>query len=307
MDYQIERLSAQNIHHLVSLYRKAFGQVTSKSFLLKKYDTKAIGVDYVGFIAIANSGIVAAYYGVIPCNFQIDGETVVAAQSADTMTHPDFRKKGLFQLLAQKTYELARNLNIQFIFGFPNQDSYPGFVKLGWKFFPDQLQVFSMKTGTIAYGRLLRRLPFLSRLFDSIMNRVLGHDQVSPSFFDDELTIGLTHDETFCTYKTYHSTCIVSINGGSAWIRMDGALKVGALKGINRNNSLQFLKRLKSIASRWGCSEVTFITSKYSSLYNAIIETLTPRDAFPIGYLPLQYDHLSLERASFEYCDIDIF
>lgn len=307
MEYQIERLSAQNIHHLVSLYLKVFGQVTSKSFLLKKYDTKAIGVDYVGFIAIAPSGIAAAYYGVIPCNFQISGERVVAAQSADTMTHPDFRKKGLFQLLAKKTYELAPTLNIQFIFGFPNQDSYPGFVKLGWKFLPDQLQVFSVKTGSIAYGRLLRRPPVLSHLYDSIISRVLGGERITPAFFDDEATIGQTHDETFCSYKTYHSTYIVPINGGSAWIRMDGALKVGAVKGLNKSNSLHFLKRLKEIASRWGCSEVTFITSKHSVLYNVLIETLTPRDAFPIGYLPLQDDHLSLDRASFEYCDIDIF
>ena len=307
MEYQIERLSAQNIHHLVSLYLKVFGQVTSKSLLLKKYDTKAIGVDYVGFIAIAPSGIAAAYYGVIPCNFQISGERVVAAQSADTMTHPDFRKKGLFQLLAKKTYDLAHTLNIQFIFGFPNQDSYPGFVKLGWKFLPDQLQVFSMQTGTIAYSRLLRRLPLLAHLYHSIMRRILGHERVTPAFFDDNVTTGQTHDETFCTYKTYNSTYIVSINSGSAWIKMDGTLKVGAIKGLNKSNSLHFLRRLKSIASRWGCNEVTFITSKYSALYDVLIGTLIPRDAFPIGYLPLQDDHLSLERASFEYCDIDIF
>ena len=307
MDYQIERLSAQNIQHLVSLYRTVFDQAVSKSFLLKKYDTGAVGVDYVGFIAIADSGIVAAYYGVIPCSFQSNGKTVVAAQSADTMTHPDFRKKGLFQMLAQKTYELARSLNIQFVFGFPNQDSYPGFVKLGWKFLPDQLQVFSMKTGTIAYGRVLKHLPFLSHLYGSILVRVFGHDRITPTFFDDEATTGVKHDETFCTYKTYHSTYIASINECSAWIRIDGALRVGAVKGLNKSNSLYFLNRLKSIASRWGCSEVTFITSKYSSLYNVIIETLTPRDAFPIGYLPLQNVHVSLEHASFEFCDIDIF
>jgi hypothetical protein len=164
-----------------------------------------------------------------------------------------------------------------------------------------------MKTGTIAYGRLVKRLPFLSHLYDSILVRVLGHNRVTPTFFDDEVTIGVKHDETFCRYKTYHNTYIVSINGCSAWIRMDGVLRVGAVKGIDKGKFLHFLKRLKSIAARWGCSEVTFITSKYSSLYKVIIKTLTPRDAFPIGYLPLQNDHLSLEHASFEYCDIDIF
>lgn len=307
MNYQIERLSAQNIHHLVSLYRKVFDQATSKSFLLKKYDTKAIGVEYVGFIAIAPSGIAAAYYGVIPCYFQINGETVVAAQSADTMTHPEFRKKGLFQLLGKKTYDLACKLNIKFIFGFPNQDSYPGFVKLGWKFLPDQLQVFSMKTGSLACARLLKRLPLLSELYNFILVTVLGHVRILPSFFDDDVTSGVKHDDTFCAYKTYYRTYIVNINGAFAWIRMDGALKVGAVKGLNKSNSLYFLKRLKSLASRSGCSEVTFITSKYSALHDVIIETLPPRDAFPIGYLPLQNDYLSLERPSFEYCDIDIF
>jgi GNAT superfamily N-acetyltransferase len=266
MDYQIERLSAQNIQRLVSLYRKVFDPAASKSHLLKKYDTRAVGVDYVGFIAIAPSGIAAAFYGVIPCHFQINGKTVIAAQSADTMTHPDFRKKGLFQVLAKKTYDLARKLNIKFIFGFPNQDSYLGFVKLGWKFLPDQLQVFSMKTSSVAYARLLKRLPFLSDLYNSILVRILGHDRIFPSFFDHEVTTSVKHDDTFCAYKTYYCSYIVNINGASAWIRIDGALKVGVVKGLNKSNSLYFLKKLKSLALRCGCSEVIFMTSKHSSI-----------------------------------------
>jgi hypothetical protein len=284
-----------------------FDRRTSKSFLLKKYNTKAIGVEYVGFIAFGSSGVAAAYYGVIPCYFQINGETVVAAQSADTMTHPDFRKKGLFQLLAKKTYDLATNLNIKFIFGFPNQDSYRGFVNLGWKFLPDQLQVFSLKASTIAWSWLINRIPFLSDLYNFILVRSFGQDRVLPSFFNDEGTTGVKHGEIFCAYKTYYRTYIVNLYGASVWMRMDGVIKVGAVKGLDKSNSLYILARLKSLASRWGCSEVVFITSKYSALHDVIVESLTARDAFPVGWLPLRDDHFSLENATFEYCDIDIF
>ena len=307
MDYQIERLSAQHIPHLVSLYHKVFDRLVSNAFFLKKYDTKAVGVSYVGFIAIAPTGIVAAYYGVIPCNFRLNGKTVVAAQSADTMTHPDFRKKGLFQMLAKRTYDLARQLNIQFIFGFPNQDSYPGFVKLGWKFLPDHLQVFSMKTGAVAYAKIVRRFPFLYRLYNFTLLRILASTRVTPSFFDDNGSDGVKHDDTFCSYKTYFDTYIVFVNGAYAWIRADGVLRVGAVKGVDKSNSAHFLERVRSLAAKMGCSEVTFITSKHSTLYNVIAGSLTPRDAFPIGFLPLQDDRLSLDKASFHYCDIDIF
>jgi len=72
-------------------------------------------------------------YAIIPVKMKIGNETVAASQSVDTMTHPDYRRQGVFEVLANKTYEQAAEEGIHVVYGFPNKYSYPGFVKkLGW-------------------------------------------------------------------------------------------------------------------------------------------------------------------------------
>lgn len=307
VDYRIEKLSAQNIHHLAPLYRAAFNQSVSLQFLLKKYNTHFVGVEFIGFIAFTPMGMAAGFYGVIPCLFQIKGRKVVAAQSADTMTHPDHRKKGLFQMLAKQTYALAREQNIQFVFGFPNEHSLHGFVNLKWQFLPDQFQMFSVSTGGFPYARLLKKSSLLYIFYQTLLARIVGNEHVVAGLFEKTAADGVLHDQSFLAYKTYNATHILSISNVNIWIKTDGTLKIGAVQGLDKNNADAFLSRLKKLASRLGCSEVIFMTSKHSSLYQILREILTPKDAFPIGFLPLRDPSFSFENLSFEYCDVDIF
>jgi hypothetical protein len=307
VEYRIEKLSAENIRDLIPLFKTVFHETVSLNFLLKKYDTRSVGPEFVGFIAYTPQGLAAAYYGVIPCFFQLNGTKVLAAQSADTMTHPHHRKKGLFQNLAIKTYALASEQYIKFVFGFPNQDSYPGFIKLNWQFLPVQLQVFTMKATNFRYSRLLYRIPVLFFLYTFLLNGIFGAEEPNKLFFTEKISDGLIHDDKFCLYKKYNTTHIITIDKVKAWIKNDGDLKVGAVQGLTEHNAFEFLKRLKALASWLGCGEVIFMTSKYSSLYDVLKKTLAPKDAFPIGFLPLQAEIVSIANASFEYCDADFF
>jgi hypothetical protein len=78
VDYHIENLSAENIRDLIPLYKAVFREAVSAKALLSKYDTRSIGPEFTGFIAYTSSGTTAAYYGVIPCFFQLNGEKVIA-------------------------------------------------------------------------------------------------------------------------------------------------------------------------------------------------------------------------------------
>lgn len=70
-------------------------------------------------------------YTIIPVKLKVGNEIIIGYQSVDTMTHPDYRHRGIFVNLATKTYEVAGNNAV--IYGFPNQYSYLGFIKkLGW-------------------------------------------------------------------------------------------------------------------------------------------------------------------------------
>lgn len=70
-----------------------------------------------------------AHYACIPTQLLIEERIVNGVLSMAVVTHPDYRGKGLFKTLAQKTYELAQELGYEFVIGVANANSFPGFMK----------------------------------------------------------------------------------------------------------------------------------------------------------------------------------
>ena len=156
-EYRFERLSDANLTDLLFLYKHAFKEKETISFLKKKYDTSCFGLKNIGFIAYSSSNETAAYYGVFPVKAQINGKEILVAQSGDTMTHPKHRGKGLFITLAKMTYELAKESGVEFIFGFPNDNSYPGFVKkLNWIHYSN-INTYKIKTGALPFEKIAKK------------------------------------------------------------------------------------------------------------------------------------------------------
>src|SRR6187402_3609887 len=120
--YRIERLTEELLADLTSLHQAVYQKKIALDFFKRKYNTAFTGAMYVGFLAY-DGNQPAAFYGVIPCFINCKGNSMLAAQSADTMTHPDHRGKGFFTELAELTYQLCRTEGIQVLFGFPNQNS----------------------------------------------------------------------------------------------------------------------------------------------------------------------------------------
>ena len=87
-----------------------------------------------GKIKVAvDNGKIVGQYAVVPLHMQLQGTPVVAALSLDTMTHPDYRRQGMFSILANELYTQLREGNIPITYGFPNENSLGGFVtKLQW-------------------------------------------------------------------------------------------------------------------------------------------------------------------------------
>lgn len=119
-----------------------FGQAPDDRYFVWKYNANPAG-QVVGFEALAD-GQIAGFYGVIPWQLALDGQTVSVFQSMDTMTHPNFQRRGLFVTLAKACYaELAARHKDYVIIGIPGTSSFPGFVqKLGWSHVQDLSYVF---------------------------------------------------------------------------------------------------------------------------------------------------------------------
>jgi len=83
-------------------------------------------------VAVDN-GKLAGFYTIWPVKIRLGDETVLGAQSMDTMTHPNYRRQGLFTKLALFCYEMAMSKGYEILYGFPNSSSYPGFIRrLNW-------------------------------------------------------------------------------------------------------------------------------------------------------------------------------
>jgi hypothetical protein len=306
--YHIERLSTENIHLLAPLYFQVFKKKVHPAFFIKKYSTGNWGVEHIGFIAFTKENLPAAFYGVIPCTLLIESLEVLAAQSADTMTHENHRNRGLFIQLALKTYELARENNIKFIFGFPNQNSYPGLVKLNWQFSRERLKLFKMKASRFPFAKIFLRIEALSIMYKKAAKRFLSNENVKETIFSLKDSNCVKHDQLFMEYKAYSETVYTRFDAGiDLWIKIDGTLKIGFVNFHKNIDGFEFIKTITRLATFLGCSEVSFITHKNSSLYNALHTIIQPVDSLPIGFYNLTNEMYQFDKIGFEYCDIDIF
>ena len=56
-----------------------------------------------------------------------------AVRAVDTATHPEHQGKGIFKKLTLRQLELCKEEGIHFVFNTPNDQSRPGYLKMGWQ------------------------------------------------------------------------------------------------------------------------------------------------------------------------------
>lgn len=83
-------------------------------------------------VAVEN-GIIAGVRAFMSWKWQYLNKTYLSYRAVDTATHPDFQGKGIFKRLTLKALELATQQGDQFIFNTPNEQSRPGYLKMGWE------------------------------------------------------------------------------------------------------------------------------------------------------------------------------
>ncbi len=279
-------------------------------FLQKKYDTKSFGAEYTGYIGYSPAGEPAAYYGVFPCRVLADGKSLLAAQSGDTMTHPDHRGKGLFIKLAVKTYELCRSLGIGFVFGFPNENSYPGFVKkLAWMHRED-LQIFKLKVTTLPLAYVCGRLPVLKGLYNLYSRAVLNRRRSTKKFFTNSFTdsgyYGVERSVDFFEYKSGGGRYIIEVLGKCVHLKVSSALRVGDIEPCSAEEFTGIIKKLRSLARLLGCYGVIFYYSPGRAHESLLAGIAEKQKGLPVGWVDLG-SGLELDKLKFAQMDLDTY
>ena len=312
MEYRIEKLTDDNIADLLPIYKSAFSTDIELSELRAKFDTSNFGLKNVGFIAYSSEGEGAAFYGVFPCEVLINGEKVLIAQSGDTMTHKNHRRKNLFVILAEKTFDFCKNNDIHMVYGFPNEFSYMGFIKkLKWSH-DESIRAYHIRCKCIPFLRLKSIFPFLTPFLNKIKRKKFDRIQIQGKPFQSNLLevnqYGVLRDEKFLNYKSYSKKYFLSISGVQVWVKpKEMFLLVGDVSACSDEKFYLVLKQLKKLCFSVGIPHLRFHTSPGTKLERLIKPISTKHEIeYPIGYIKLN-NQVEVERIKYNLADYDTF
>jgi len=133
------------------------GEMADPQYLAWEYLDNPCGLPEM-VVARSDSNEIVGQYVVIPLEYNIEGVTVAGSLSLNTLTHTDFRGRGLFTSMALETYTGCGTRGLEMTIGFPNMASYPGFVrKLGFTHIGNAIVlVRPLRAGALIKGAILR-------------------------------------------------------------------------------------------------------------------------------------------------------
>jgi hypothetical protein len=320
MEYNFDELKFLIIRngrsHYVSilkLYHETSGYKKNIDFIEKKYDTSIYSKVNIGYLAYDGENV-SSYYGVFPIKMVYKNVEYLAAQSGDTLTHPNYQKKGLFTYLAKETYTLAEKEGIQFVFGFPNKNSLPGFQKkLNW-ICKHKMQEFSLTVNSLPVAELVSKKNFLNELYLSWVNKVLNKYKVNPNKVDingfntqhDYLRV--KKDLDFFRYKRYSNSSLILRNNFLIYLKVETHLIIGDVAFFEKVRFPEFLKTIKQLAQKLMVYKIKFYLSENHWLFAYLKEKSKPIDNNYIGFCFFNQNHeLLVNDALFSAADFDTF
>ena len=118
---------------IAELFLESFGKSLSSELWNWAYEINPFG-DPIVSMAFDGDKLVG-HYAVIPMDLHSKDKKIKGYLSMTTMVSIDFRRHQLFRVLAERVYSRIENRNEPaVVFGFPNNQSAPGFVKrLKWE------------------------------------------------------------------------------------------------------------------------------------------------------------------------------
>ncbi len=307
--YHIERLSKLNLNGLYKLSYALYGRANSVDHFEKKYDTAYTGVECIGYIAFDEQKNPIAFYGVIPCFIRYGDQLYLAAQSADTMTHPKHQFKGLFVQLANLTFDLCRDEGISLIFGFPNQNSLHGFlVRLKWQM-TETLDYYNIPTGMVSLEGISKKVPFLKKAYEQYQKYILKDyllptNGIENSAFKDGFA-GVNRNAHYLNYKTYHDTQVIKIGDALLWIKIKNGFIIGDINCRDEDFD-SIMAEVKKLALKLGLKHIQFHTSHQTRLSALFSSRYDADPSFYVLFKDLGAN-IPLDKIKFTYADVDTF
>ena len=304
MGYRFERISQHNFNSFIEVIQTSFGTPADAISIRNKFNTDWCDISFIGFLAFEEAtSEPAAFYGVYPALAQYQGEKILIAQSGDTATTPKNRRKGLFKQLHDKTIDLCVSKGIKLIFGFPNQNSYPGFMKFGWSH-EQNAQTYHTDFKLSFSKRLLKKIfpkHFHRQQLEVLEDLSVADDQRSnliPSLADTH-SLHIPRTKEYLKYKNDLGARSIQLLNGQAVIAIrDNQMTIGEIFG---NNPAGLIDEAISLCNTCGLERL--LVSSNSKIHRSILSNkLLQGPKIPI--ITKVIDH-SLNGVDFSCSSID--
>lgn len=130
---QIRKATQEDKPAIIDLLKKSLGDSTipkSERLWNWKHEQNPFGSSYV-LLAEENNTLIGLR-AFMKWEWQWKNNTYKAIRAVDTATHPDHQGKGIFKKLTLQQLELCKQQGVHFVFNTPNEQSRPGYLKMGW-------------------------------------------------------------------------------------------------------------------------------------------------------------------------------
>ncbi|MDT0644596.1 GNAT family N-acetyltransferase [Zunongwangia sp. F363] len=127
---------ARDIPEIVDLLLTSLSDTNNRDHFIWKHIKNPFGKSY-GLLACDEGKIVGVRMFMF-WEFVRDKEVVKAVRPVDTITHPEYRGKGIFKKLTLDGLDKCSD-RFDLVFNTPNNNSFPGYLKMGWQKFKGRL------------------------------------------------------------------------------------------------------------------------------------------------------------------------
>lgn len=314
--FRFEKLNLENIHLLPALFEDAFGEKREINQILNKYSLEKVCSTYVSFLAFSEeSNELAGFYGVLPAEFNYEGKIYLSAQICDLMTHSNYRRLGLFELMANHAHDFLRKNGFKFVYTFPYDGaiSYFGFVnKLDFK--EKSMNSYALKVPVFPFSRKIQN-SFLHKLYTFylyiLFRLFIGNRLDNKNHFVEDLNdYKLRHDSYLYRYKGLLSKINFFISNKSInsfmKIDKDGALSIGNIQVESAREFNLHILKLKIFCFLGFIRYVHFEVCSTNYLNQFLMKKVNSKNLYTICYLIFD-ESIDINKIEFNFIDIDSF
>lgn len=130
----IRKATPEDIPAIVVLLLQSLGEgllKKSEDTWNFKHSNNPFGISHV--LLAFEADVLVGVRAFMKWQWQLGTQSWTAFRAVDTATHPDFQGKGIFKKLTLQALDEIQNDGETFVFNTPNDNSRPGYLKMGWK------------------------------------------------------------------------------------------------------------------------------------------------------------------------------